>query len=71
MASRFVSNYLGKTGILSITFATREQYSQNLRYDFSCAETPRYNVEGIPQNEPTQLQHPWYLGDFSIYIRPI
>jgi hypothetical protein len=27
-----------------------------------------YNVEGIPQNEPTQLQHPWYLSDFTIYL---
>jgi hypothetical protein len=26
-----------------------------------------YNVEGIPQNELTQLQHPWYLSDFIIY----
>jgi hypothetical protein len=31
MASWFVNNYRGKTGILSITFATREQYSQKLR----------------------------------------
>jgi hypothetical protein len=31
MASRFVNNYRGKTGILSITFATCEQYSQKLR----------------------------------------
>jgi hypothetical protein len=31
MASRFVNNYRGKTGILSIIFATREQYSQKLR----------------------------------------
>jgi hypothetical protein len=30
-ASRFVNNYRGKTGILSMTFATREQYSQKLR----------------------------------------
>jgi hypothetical protein len=26
MASQFVNNYRGKTGILSITFATREQF---------------------------------------------
>jgi hypothetical protein len=26
-----------------------------------------YNVEGIPQNELTQLRDPWYLSDFSIY----
>jgi hypothetical protein len=32
MASRFVNNYRGKTGILSIKFATHEQYSQKLRY---------------------------------------
>jgi hypothetical protein len=31
MASRFVNDYRGKTGILSITFATREHYSQKLR----------------------------------------
>jgi hypothetical protein len=31
MASRFDNNYCGKTDILSITFATREQYSQILR----------------------------------------
>jgi hypothetical protein len=31
MASRFVNNYRGKTGILSIKFARREQYSQKLR----------------------------------------
>jgi hypothetical protein len=31
MASRFVNNYRRKTGILSIIFATREQYSQKLR----------------------------------------
>jgi hypothetical protein len=43
MASRFVNNYHGKTGILSITFATREQYSQKLRYDFRCAETVNVN----------------------------
>jgi hypothetical protein len=30
MASRFVNNYCGKTGILSLTFAAREQYSQKL-----------------------------------------
>jgi hypothetical protein len=28
----------------------------------------RYNLEGIPQNELTQLQHPWYLSDFTIYL---
>jgi hypothetical protein len=27
----------------------------------------RYDVEGIPLNELTQLQHPWYLSDFIIY----
>jgi hypothetical protein len=26
-----------------------------------------HNVEGIPQNELTQLQHLWYLSDFTIY----
>jgi hypothetical protein len=31
MAIRFVNNCRGKMGILSITFATREQYSQKLR----------------------------------------
>jgi hypothetical protein len=31
MASRFVNNYCGKMGILSTTFAAREQYSQKLR----------------------------------------
>jgi hypothetical protein len=31
MDSRFVNNYRGKTGILSIKFATHEQYSQKLR----------------------------------------
>jgi hypothetical protein len=28
----------------------------------------RINVKGIPQNESTQLQHPWYLSDFTIYL---
>jgi hypothetical protein len=29
----------------------------------------RYYVEGIPQNELTQLQHSWYLlSDFTIYL---
>jgi hypothetical protein len=28
----------------------------------------RYDVEGIPQNELTQLQHPWYLSDFTMYL---
>jgi hypothetical protein len=27
----------------------------------------RYDIEGIPQNELTQLQHLWYLSDFTIY----
>jgi hypothetical protein len=31
MASRFVNNCHGKTGILSIAFAKPEQYSQKLR----------------------------------------
>jgi hypothetical protein len=31
MASRLVNNYHGKTGVMSITFAKREQYSQKLR----------------------------------------
>jgi hypothetical protein len=31
MASRIVNNYRGKTDILSIEFATLEQYSQKLR----------------------------------------
>jgi hypothetical protein len=71
MASRFVNNYRGKMGILSITFATREQYSQKLcdvyvRFQMR-RNCQRYDVEGIPQNELTQLQHPWYLGDFTIY----
>jgi hypothetical protein len=32
---------------------------------YRCAVTvnERYNVEGIPQNSLTQLQHPWYLSD--------
>jgi hypothetical protein len=30
MASVFVNNYHGKTGIMSIKFATREQYLQKL-----------------------------------------
>jgi hypothetical protein len=72
MASRFVNNYRGKTGILSITFATREQYSQNLRDIYvmisDAQNCQRYNVEGIPQNELTQLQHPWYRSNFTIYL---
>jgi hypothetical protein len=58
MASRFAK------------FAKREQYSQKLR-DISTLRfqmrrnCQRYNVEGIPQHEPTQLQHPWYLSDFT------
>jgi hypothetical protein len=72
MASRFVNNYRGKTGILSVTFATREQYSQKLRDIYVISHQMRrncqhYNVEGIPQNELTQLQHPWYLSDFTFY----
>jgi hypothetical protein len=39
MISRLVNNYRGKTGILSMTFATREQLRDNLRYDFRCTET--------------------------------
>jgi hypothetical protein len=64
-------------GILSITFATCEQYLQKLRdiyVKISDAQklSTLYNVEGIPQNELIQLQHPWYLSDFSIYsIRQI
>jgi hypothetical protein len=64
MASRFVNNYRGKTGILSIQFATREQSTLRFQMHRNCQ---RYDVEGIPQNELTQLQHPWYLIDFSIY----
>jgi hypothetical protein len=61
-------NYRGKTGILSTTFATREQYSQKLCDVYVRFQMRRncllYNVEGIPQNELTQLQYPWYLSDF-------
>jgi hypothetical protein len=64
MASRFVNNYHGKTGILSITFATCEQYLQKL-HDIRCTDCQRYNVEGIPQNE---LVFPWYFSDFTIYL---
>jgi hypothetical protein len=61
MASEFVNNCRGKMGILRMTFAKRAQYSQKLRdiyvrfqmrRDYQC-----YDVEGIPQNEPTQLHH--------------
>jgi hypothetical protein len=38
----------------------------SLRFQM-CRNCQRYNVEGIPQNELTQLQHPWYLSDFTIY----
>jgi hypothetical protein len=55
-------------GILSITFATREQYSQKLRDIYVRFQMRRNYVEGIPQNELTQLQHPWYLSDFTIYL---
>jgi hypothetical protein len=27
----------------------------------------RLTPEGIPQNERTRLQHPWYISDFYIY----
>jgi hypothetical protein len=72
MASRFVNNCRGKTRILSITFAKREQYSQKLRDIYVTISDAQklstlYNVEGIPLNELTQLQHPWYLSDFTIY----
>jgi hypothetical protein len=71
MASRFVNNHRGKTDILSITFATREQFSQKLRDIYVRFQMrrncQRYDVEGIPQNELTQLQHPWYLSDFTIH----
>jgi hypothetical protein len=71
MASRFVNNYRGKTSILSIKFATREQHSQKhrdiYRYLQMRRNCQRYNVEGIPQNELAQMQHPWYLSDFFIY----
>jgi hypothetical protein len=65
MASRFVNNYRGEMSILSITFATCEQYSQKLRDIYTlrfqmCRHCQRYDVEGIPQNELTQLQHPWH-----------
>jgi hypothetical protein len=53
MASRFVNNYRGKTGILSIKCATREQYSQKLRDIYVRFQMrriwQRYNVEGIPR----------------------
>jgi hypothetical protein len=78
MASPFVNNYSGKmgTGIQSITFATHEQYSQKLRDIYVRFQMRRnrqhYYLEGIPQNELTQLQHPWYLIDFTIYsLRPM
>jgi hypothetical protein len=58
MASRFVDNYRGKTGILSIKFATREQYSQKLR-DIKATISNAQKLSRLP--------HPWYLGDFSIY----
>jgi hypothetical protein len=68
-ASRFVNNCHGKTGILSITFAKREQYSQKLVISTLRFQMRRncqhYNVEGLPQNELTQLQHLWYLSNFS------
>jgi hypothetical protein len=77
MASRsvnnwLVNNYCGKTGILSIKFATREQYLQKPRDIYTLRvqmrrNCQRYNVEGISQNEHTQLQHLWYLSDFTIY----
>jgi hypothetical protein len=58
MASRFVNNYCGKMGILSIKFATREQYTQKLCdiYVTISDAQKRYDVEGIPQMELTQLQ---------------
>jgi hypothetical protein len=70
MASRLVNNCHGKTGILSIAFAKHEQYLQKLRdiYVTISDAQKRYNVEGIPQNELTQLQHPWYFSDFTIYL---
>jgi hypothetical protein len=72
VASRFVNNYRGKTGILSIAFAKREQYSQKLRDIYvtisDAQKLSRYNVKGIHQNDLTQLQHPWYLSDFTIYL---
>jgi hypothetical protein len=67
MASRFVNNYRGKTGILSIKFATcRNFVISTLQFQMR-RNCQRYNVEGIPQNELTQLQHLWYLSDFTIY----
>jgi hypothetical protein len=62
MASRFVNNYRGKTGILSIIFATREQYSLKLR-DIYVTISDAQKL----QNELTQLQHPWYLHLFAQY----
>jgi hypothetical protein len=72
MASRFVNNRRGDTGILSITFASASNTRRNfvistLQFQMR-RNCQRYNVEGIPQNELTQLQHPWYLGDFTIYL---
>jgi hypothetical protein len=60
MASRLVNNYRGKMGILSITFV----HTRAIQMRRNCQ---RHNVEGIPQDELTQLQHPWYLSDFIIY----
>jgi hypothetical protein len=72
MGSRFVNNYCGKTGILSIIFNL--PHANNTRRNFVIStlrfqmrrNCQRYNVEGIPQNELTRLQYPWYLSDFTM-----
>jgi hypothetical protein len=56
-------DYRSKTGIRSIAFATRRNFViSTLRFQMR-RNWQRYYVEGIPQNELTQLQHPWYLSD--------
>jgi hypothetical protein len=71
MASQFVNNYRGKTGILSKKLPHASNTRRNivistLRFQLR-RNCQRLNVERIPQNEPTQLQHLWYLSDFYIY----
>jgi hypothetical protein len=67
MASRFVNTYRGKTGMLSKNWP----HASNTRRNFAISTTrlncQRLTLEGVPQNELTQLQHSWYLSDFYIY----
>jgi outer membrane protein assembly factor BamD (BamD/ComL family) len=74
MASRFVNDYCDKTGILSTTFATREQYSQKL-CDIYVAisdakkllrEFPRMNYSTAASVVSQRLHHLFAYYEYTI-----